>query len=442
MRRPTLALWLLAVSLAVSCDPGAKSERLLGPVAERYVRLVLAMGSHDKDYVDAYYGPARWRTEAQATPLALVAIRHEADSLAAVASGAAGALAKGDHSLRARYLSDQLHALSGRVSMLEGARLPFDLESKRLYGVVAPDVPDSVFEEVVGRINSLLPGKGPLNARYDAFVKRFLVPRDRIERVLAAAIEEARERTKRHLVLPDSEHFTVEYVTGRSWGAYNWYQGRYKSLIQINLDSPFYISSAIGLGCHEGYPGHHVLNVLKERDLVHGRGWVEYTVYPLYSPESFLAEGSADYGVDLTFPDAENHAFEKQVLFPLAGLDPADADRYFQLRRAERQLRYAGISAARRYLNGERDSSQTVAWLRTHALATEQEARLAVAFYNQYRSYVVNYAAGKDFVAELMRRRAPAGGKPAWNAFADLLRHPSVVDADAKQAWKQDAPGG
>jgi hypothetical protein len=428
MSRPTLALWILAVSLTASCSMGAATGARLPRIAERYVRLVLAMGNHDQDYVDAYYGPAEWRVEARAKPLPLSRIRHEADSLAAVASQAALALAKDDLYLRARYLADQLRALSARASMLEGAPMPFDKESEALYGSVAPLVADSVFERTVARIDSLLPGKGSLNARYDAFVKRFLVPRDRIEGVCAAAIEEARRRTKRHMALPDSEHFTVEYVTGKSWAAYNWYQGGYKSLIQVNLDSPFYISSATGIGCHEGYPGHHVLNVLHERDLVLGRGWVEYTIYPLYSPESFLAEGSADYGVDLTFPDSERHAFEKEVIFPLAGLDTTDADRFFELRRVERGLRYAGISAARRYLNGERDKNQTIAWLRTHALSTEQEARLAVAFYDQYRSYVINYAIGKDTVAELLERRASAGGPTAWTAFTDLLRHPSVVE--------------
>ena len=35
-------------------------------LAERYVRLVLALGQHDADYVDAYYGPPEWRREAEA----------------------------------------------------------------------------------------------------------------------------------------------------------------------------------------------------------------------------------------------------------------------------------------------------------------------------------------------------------------------------------------
>ena len=430
MRRCALPWLLLALTLGAACarHSDGDADARLDRVAERYVHLVLSMGPHDKDYVDAFYGPEAWRTEATKSIRPLPDIRSEADSLATIASAIAPSFRDDARRLRPRYLADQLRALSARVSMLEGEKMPFDAESRALYGSVAPVVADSVFERVLTRIDSILPGKGSLNERYDAFVKRFVVPKDRVERVCAAAIEAARERTKRHIALPDSERFTVEYVTGRSWGAYNWYKGGYHSLIQVNLDYPYYIGSALGIGCHEGYPGHHVLNLLKERDLVRGRGWMEFTVYPLFSPESFLAEGSADYGVDLTFPEEERLAFEKRVLYPLAGLDTTDAGRYFELRRLERQLRYAGIAAARQYLDGERDAKQTVAWLRSHALATEHEARLAVDFYDQYRSYVINYALGKDFVAERMRARAPGGGGAAWRAFADLLRQPSVVE--------------
>ena len=38
------------------------------------MKLVLAVGQHDADYVDAFYGPPEWRKEAEAakTPLATI----------------------------------------------------------------------------------------------------------------------------------------------------------------------------------------------------------------------------------------------------------------------------------------------------------------------------------------------------------------------------------
>ena len=76
--------------------------------------------------------------------------------------------------------------------------------------------------------------------------------------------------------LPANETFTVEYVKNKPWSGYNWYQGNYRSLIQVNTDLPIYIDRAIDLACHEGYPGHHVYNALLEKHLVRDRGWVEF----------------------------------------------------------------------------------------------------------------------------------------------------------------------
>src|SRR5262249_7804215 len=138
--------------------------------------------------------------------------------------------------------------------------------------------------------------------------------------------------------------------------------------IQVNTDLPVFIDRAIDLACHEGYPGHHVYNVLLEKHLVRDRGWIEFQVYPLFSPESLIAEGSANYGIEVAFPGEERRKFEKEVLFPLAGLDPSGAERYERLRGLAESLAYAGNEAARRYLDGAIDAKAAAAWLTEYAL--------------------------------------------------------------------------
>src|SRR6185503_6212472 len=101
--------------------------------------------------------------------------------------------------------------------------------------------------------------------------------------------------------------------------------GNARSLIQINTDLPIFIDRAVDLAAHEGYPGHRVYNALLEQALVRGRGWPEFSVYPLFSPQSLIAEGSANYGIEVAFPGEERVNFEKTVLYPLAGLDPSKA---------------------------------------------------------------------------------------------------------------------
>src|SRR5688500_13880991 len=62
--------------------PRDTSGPTLNPLAERDVRLVLALGQHDPDYVDAYYGPPEWRTEAEKTRVPLADIADAAADLA------------------------------------------------------------------------------------------------------------------------------------------------------------------------------------------------------------------------------------------------------------------------------------------------------------------------------------------------------------------------
>jgi hypothetical protein len=143
----------------------AEDPTRMNSIAESYVKLVLAVGQHDANYVDAFYGPAEWKQAAEAAgkrPLA--ELRAEARSLldklgslppaaeaptakaaAATAAGAtpgnaahANRAAAGHESddsetellrLRHRYLERQLSAVAAHVEQLAGARMSFDEES-------------------------------------------------------------------------------------------------------------------------------------------------------------------------------------------------------------------------------------------------------------------------------------------------------------------------
>jgi hypothetical protein len=395
-------------------------------IAEQYVKLVLAVGQHDPDYVDAYYGPPEWKTAAAAKV-----------DLTAIASNAAGLLAglprerqpAGEaEALRLQYLERQLSALAARVRILQGARLKFDEESRALYDAVAPTLPESHFQAILNRLERRFPGAGPLVDRYEAFRRDFVVPRDRLAAVFDRAIQACRERTLRHVTLPPDEKFTVEYVTGKSWSGYNWYQGGFRSLIQVNTDLPIYVDRAIDLACHEGYPGHHVYNVLLEKHLVKDRGWVEFTVYPLFSPQSLIAEGTANFGIEVAFPGRERVEFERTVLFPAAGLDGARAAEYYEVQAMTEQLDYAGNEAARRYLNGEIDAAAAAQWLEKYALMPRARAAQRVRFFDQYRSYVVNYNLGKDMVRRFVEARGGTADQPRkrWEEFERLISSPRL----------------
>ncbi|HZD52320.1 MAG TPA: hypothetical protein VE175_04690, partial [Woeseiaceae bacterium] len=193
----------------------------------------------------------------------------------------------------------------------------------------------------------------------------------------------------------------------------------------INTGLPIYVSRAVDLGCHEGYPGHHTFNALLEKDLVEGKGWIEFTLYPLFSPQSLIAEGSGNYGIELAFPDEERVVFEKRELFPLAGLDPAEAERYYRLLDLLDELTYAGNEAARDYLNGKITREDAVAWLIHYTLASPERARQRVDFFDTYRSYVINYNLGEDLVRQYVECSAGNAGE-RWKRFERLLSKPML----------------
>ena len=66
-RAAVTAALILAVGCAARTGPPATGveERVepMSAIADRYVSLVLALGVHDPDYVDAYYGPPERRAE-------------------------------------------------------------------------------------------------------------------------------------------------------------------------------------------------------------------------------------------------------------------------------------------------------------------------------------------------------------------------------------------
>ena len=429
MARALLLACTAAAALAGCATLPAATPDSLDRIADDYVLLQLTIGEKEDGYIDAYYGPAEFKTRAtaEAPAASLPELEARAVALRVRAQGFSDDGQPGDSAdeRRARFLAAQLTAARTRLKMLRGERLSFADEAEGLFGV-RPDLVDlATLDAVLTELDALMPGAGPLWQRVDAFQNRFNLPADRIRPVMDAAIAECRRRTLDRMPLPAGERFDLALVTDKPWSGYNYYQGGYHSKIEINTDLPIRLDRAVDLGCHEGYPGHHAFNALIERDLVNGRGWQEFTVYPLYSPQSLIAEGSANYGIELAFPGAEQLAFETQVLAPLAGI-PADglAD-YARLRAAMQRLGAARYTISARYLAGEISADEAKALLQRYQLLSPERAAQSLRFTDTYRSYVINYGLGRDMV----RAAIEAGGADSatrWQRMERLLAEPTL----------------
>jgi hypothetical protein len=428
MRALALALFLLigACAAAPASDTRTGPRRdTLDAIARDYVGLILEIGEREPGYVDAYYGPAEWQEEARANTRALPQLAQEAMALtsrlnAISTDGEAPAVIQ-----RRKYLLAHVAAAGARVRMLSGETLSFADEAEALFGIRPELKPLTDYDPILAQIDTLLPGPGPLTDRVTEFRSHYVIPRDRLQPVMDAAIAECRRRTLQHITLPANESFTLAFVSDKPWSGYNYYQGNSASRIEINADFPIYTERAIDLGCHEGYPGHHLYNALLERTFVRERGWVEMSVYPLFSPMSFVAEGSANYGIDLAFPGDEGTRFEREVLFPLAGLDPVTADKKARLGALTRQLARAEYTIADGYLAGRTGRDAAIEQLMTYTLADRAKAAQRLRFIDTYRSYIINYGLGRDVVQAWVERR----GGDHWDGMETLLSS-QILPAD------------
>ena len=407
-------------------------ELKMNTIAEDYVKLVLNIGQYDADFVDAYYGPQEWRDNLKSNLVfdstAYKNLSSITDSLLNELESLSKYKATELETLRFRYLYKQLLACKTKIFMLNGVILPFDEETKALYDASAPTHNDEYFQKAITELDKILPGKGDVAKRLNDFKTKFVIPTEKLKDVFDAAIKECRTRTLNQIKLPETESFKVEYVNDKPWGAYNWYKGNYFSVIEVNTDLPIFIDRAVDLAAHEGYPGHHVYNALLEYNLASKRNWVEFKVYALFSPQSLIAEGTANYGIAMAFPGDERIKFEKEILFPLAGLNPDEADLYYKVLDLQKSFSFAGNEAARNYLDVIWTREQTVSWLQKNALRTKESADKYVSFIEKYRSYVINYNLGMDIVKDYIERKGGINDNPQkrWELFEHLLSTPQT----------------
>jgi hypothetical protein len=397
--------------------PGKKITAMsIDEAAREYVRLVFDLGERDPDSIDFYAGPGEWVADIRRDPPKLESLRSTALALAARLADV--------HDSRATHMIRELRALAARVDVITGRRASFDAESRALFGLAPPPEDVTGTNRIRSEISRALGGAGPLADRYERFERRFAVPPARLPAVLTRALSGCRERTRAHLELPDNEQATLEYVRDKPWSGFSRYQGNSRSRIFVNTDFGFTVDRALQFACHEGYPGHHARNTLLDSRLVRQQGWQEFSVQSMFGPAALVSEATAMTAVDVAFPGDDRAIFERDELFPLAGLGSADVARYVKVERLVDSLQMAQASVLRDYLDEALDFPRAAERLTAVALVGNSPATLK--FTNEYRTYVTTYTAGPALV---MRELAACGDEAAsrWRCFGDLLTDPTAL---------------
>jgi hypothetical protein len=401
---------------------GCAAPPSLDQEARQFVRLAVALGERDPDSLDFYAGPVEAVADIRRDPPPLTAIRRDADSLSA--------------RIRTRHDPDpvekrrvgmlvrDLAAIVARVDLLTGTRQPFDRESVGFFGMAPEPIDELRLAVVRSQIADLVGHGGRLVDRYAAFASRFTIPADRLPAVMAAALDACRGATIAHVALPPGEQARLEFVSAKPWSAFSRYLGAAQSVISINTDFRFTIDQALQVACHEGYPGHHTRNTLMTSAGDAAGRWPERSVQLTFSPESLRSEATAMLAADAAFSPDERLRVERDRLAPIATLPPAGAAPHLEVERLVGDLQIVQADVARRYLDGELDFPRAVAELESRALVPHAEAQ--VKYFNEYRSYVTTYTAGR---AAVLSRVVACAGPGAtddirWRCFKNEIVPP------------------
>jgi hypothetical protein len=406
-------------------------------IGRAYLLLALSLERHFEGFVDAYFGPPELKAQAQAgEPRSLDALAGDARRLvAAVEAGdyetsesrtvvQCGAVCRSvsgaDDPQRRDFLWRQARAMAAVVRNLAGPQLDFS-EEVELYFDITPQMTDeAVFAVAHADLDRLLPGDGALLDRLVAWRKRLEMDPGRILPVFELARRETRCRTQALFDLPDGEELSLHLVKDQPWAAYNWYLGDYRSRIDINTDLPVRASSALPLLAHEAYAGHHTEHAIKEAVLYREQGRAEHCIQLLLAPECVLSEGIADSALDLIWDRAERAAFLRDELYPAAGLPDVDVAVQMQIERAAEALRHVDGNAALLLHHDGRSPDEVQRYVERWSLRTPQEAAQIMRFIQNplFRSYIFNYAMGKELLAPLLT------GPDAVANFRRLLSEP------------------
>ncbi len=437
MKKYLILLASLIVFFVYSCENSTKNNddelylpELSDSLGTDFIRLSFNI-EYDENYVDAYFGPEYLKEEAKKMGLTLMQINHFADSLLTLLGTNMHEYDKLSdlQKMRVDNLRKFISSLSARALYLNGEVYPFDTETELYYDMVAPDYPLSHYDEVLIELDEAVPGTGTLESRYNDWISQFSIPADRVSDCFDYVLEEARTRTKEFIDMPAHESVTVEYVSGKPWGGYNWYQGNSHSLIQINSSGAMSVSSLITFTTHECYPGHHLFYTLLDEVYYKDRGWVEYSIIPLFSHSAFWAEGTANYAADVVFPGNDMVVILQKV-FQMAGIDTTLAEKFIEINNIKKKMAFLSNYCGKAHLDGTMTTEEIAEVYSKYNLTSSKAALGLLSFVDIYRSYIINYNLGEQSIREYIDADNKLTKAERWQRFEDVIlniRPPSLV---------------
>lgn len=355
-------------------------------------------------FVDTYYGPTVLKetveVENDKSPYDLIrAAVKLTDSL----------YDQGFEPQRTQYLSKQVRAMDMIGRILNNEKIPLEEQVQSCLDINPEWIPEDYFEQGLELYNQALPGTGNIRDRYNAWYERNKLSKenvDLIKEIVTNVLSEVHKRTQTFFDLPEGEGIEIQTVTGKKWGAANWYLGNFRSLMELNIDLPINLFSLLHLMSHEVYPGHHTEFSLKEKYLLRELKYSEQLIFIINSPQLVISEGIAEMAFEMIFTPEEAAKWLEENLYAKLGIkiDDVDLPKLFQASSINRIDQISGNAVI--MLRNGCPEEQVVQYIIRYTLQTEENARKIVDSFKSspYRKiYPFAYFMGKHLIQQLVK---------------------------------------
>lgn len=394
----------------------------LDKFGKEYLLLALRMGKLIEGFVDAYYGPPELSdlvdNEKPFSPNTLLEscknLQNQLDEQNFIED-------------RIKFLRKTLGAIETSLSVILGKEIPFLEKIFKIYDIKPELFDDSEFYKLHAELDSIFKGSGALSDRLNDFRVKHKLSINNLENIFKKVNKKIREKTYEAFpdLFPNEEEISIDFVNDKPWGAYNWYQGKFKSRIDINIDIPLDCIRVLRLLTHEAYPGHHTEHVLKEQKLYIEQKRFENSILLILAPESVISEGIGNTAADVLFSDYEKGSF---ILNELCH-EPSnlDLDLIISYYRSQgKMLKIFNNIAIHAHEDGWLDD-ELIKYALDFNLVPEEYIKQQLKFIRHplWSSYVFNYVYGEILIKEKF------GKRPSPQNFKKLLVN-SILPSDLR----------
>jgi len=296
---------------------------VLGEFGKNYLLLGLRIGKLIEGYVESYYGPPELKEmvdrEQPSSP----------KSLLSICNGLQQDLPnQGFTDNRIKYLNKMLGAMKTSLNVANGKNIPYLEQVNKFYDIKPELVDDSIIYKAAEKLDEFYSGVGSLSDRLNTLEKQRAIPVEKVEETYNHAFEIVQTKTKEvfPVLLQNSEEVSIKFVKNQPWSANAIYLGNYTSRIEINTDIPIEWTRVLSLAAHEGYPGHHTENSVKEKSLYLEEGQFEHCLLSYQVPNLVISEGIANTGIEVLFSPREIVTIGLEEICPIPEKEyPIDA---------------------------------------------------------------------------------------------------------------------